>query len=250
MLSVTLAARQQSRCLQLALTRSAATSSNANSSSSNQNNNPFSSAWTRRSQQLLKPSLLNPKSSSTLVPANHFTTSSGRAMSGAGSDHVKMWTLEKVVSLIQIPAFIVPFLMTNPVTDAVFCTLLVLHSHWGEKSYDCGGTFVSNFSLLLSSVDITAKFQSVTFYPFSLLLSSRHRSHCGGLHPSRSVRRLHHHPEHRPRLGLGPLRRDFGRTLLLQLHRRWSRECHQNALEALNLNEEMGVWQTDSMAKK
>ena len=40
----------------------------------------------------------------------------------------------QVVAAAQIPAFIVPFIWTTPVTDAIFVTLLVVHSHWGELS--------------------------------------------------------------------------------------------------------------------
>merc|ERR1712076_286736 len=65
----------------------------------------------------------NKTNNSTLVPA--------RQMSG---DHVRLWTLERAVSVLQIPCFIVPFVWTNPMTDAVFATLLVLHSHWGVEA--------------------------------------------------------------------------------------------------------------------
>ena len=44
--------------------------------------------------------------------------------------------LLQVVSAAQIPAFIVPFIWTTPVTDAIFVTLLVVHSHWGELSLE------------------------------------------------------------------------------------------------------------------
>ena len=49
----------------------------------------------------------------------------------SGSDHVRLWTAERLVSLGQIPAFIGPLVVTTPLTDAIFCTALVLHSHWG-----------------------------------------------------------------------------------------------------------------------
>jgi len=49
-----------------------------------------------------------------------------------GSD--KLWGIERAVSALQIPALIVPFLLTNPATDAMFCTLAVLHSHWGVEA--------------------------------------------------------------------------------------------------------------------
>ena len=121
MLSITLAARQQSRCLQSALVRRASTFTTSQQNGINKS-------------LLLKhlPILSSSTSNGSIVPQTYFSTSSSRAMSGAGSDHVKMWTLEKVVSFMQIPCFIVPFMLTNPVTDAIFCTLLVLHSHWGE----------------------------------------------------------------------------------------------------------------------
>ena len=33
-----------------------------------------------------------------------------------------------------MPAIIFPFLHTTPLTDAVFCTLAVLHGHWGIEA--------------------------------------------------------------------------------------------------------------------
>jgi len=65
------------------------------------------------------------------LPALTFATSQQMKSSG---DHVRMWTAEKVVSAAQVPAVILPFLHTTPATDAVFCTLAVLHSHWGIEA--------------------------------------------------------------------------------------------------------------------
>merc|ERR1740131_291741 len=45
-----------------------------------------------------------------------------------------MWTAERLVSLAQVPAILVPFALTTPLTDALFCTLAVLHSHWGIEA--------------------------------------------------------------------------------------------------------------------
>jgi len=45
-----------------------------------------------------------------------------------------MWSAERVVSAAQVPAVILPFIFTTPITDAVFCTLAVLHSHWGIEA--------------------------------------------------------------------------------------------------------------------
>ena len=130
MLSVTLASRQQSRCLlQMALSR-ASTAAGATNQQNGLNKSLLLKQQQQQQQQQQLPLLSGV--SSSLVPQTYFSTCSSRAMSGAGSDHVKMWTLEKVVSFMQIPCFIVPFMLTNPVTDAVFCTLLVLHSHWGK----------------------------------------------------------------------------------------------------------------------
>ena len=69
-----------------------------------------------------------PKNS--LVPTQCLTTSP--ALQHGSGDHTKMWSAERFVSLIQIPAVIVPFMWTTPATDALFCTLAVLHSHWGK----------------------------------------------------------------------------------------------------------------------
>jgi len=65
------------------------------------------------------------------LPQLSFATTPSRQSSG---DHVRMWTAERAVSIAQIPAILLPFLHTTPVTDALFCTLAVLHSHWGIEA--------------------------------------------------------------------------------------------------------------------
>ena len=77
------------------------------------------------------PSSLAKTRLSRQLPQLSFATSSAMQSSG---DHVRMWTAEKVVSLAQVPAIIIPFLHTTPATDALFCTLAVLHSHWGIEA--------------------------------------------------------------------------------------------------------------------
>jgi len=76
----------------------------------------------------LRPKLLSPK---TVLPATSFSTTLVKKSSG---DHVRMWTAERIVSLAQIPICIVPFMHTTPFTDAMFCTLAILHSHWGIEA--------------------------------------------------------------------------------------------------------------------
>jgi len=49
-------------------------------------------------------------------------------------DHVKLWTAERAVSAAIVPGFICPFLYTTPLTDALLCTLSVVHSHWGVEA--------------------------------------------------------------------------------------------------------------------
>ena len=58
-----------------------------------------------------------------------------------------------ICSCLQVPAVILPFLYTTPLTDALFCTLAVLHSHWGVEaivvdyirpSLFGGSTFIPN----------------------------------------------------------------------------------------------------------
>eukprot|EP00093_Oithona_nana_P005953 05953.XXX_8684_9607_1 [CDS] Oithona nana genome sequencing. len=56
------------------------------------------------------------------------------AVNRSSGDHVRMWTMERGVSVLQIPALIVPFIHTTFLTDAIFCTLAVLHSHWGVEA--------------------------------------------------------------------------------------------------------------------
>ena len=38
------------------------------------------------------------------------------------SNHPKIWSAEKLVSLAMVPIVIVPFVWTTPLTDAIFCT--------------------------------------------------------------------------------------------------------------------------------
>jgi hypothetical protein len=44
-----------------------------------------------------------------------------------------MWTAERVVAILNLPALALPFLFTTPLTDAIFCTVLVVHFHWGKS---------------------------------------------------------------------------------------------------------------------
>lgn len=100
------------------------------------------------------------------LPAVTFSTSSQRPSSG---DHVRMWTAERVVSAAQVPAILLPFLHTTPLTDALFCTMAVLHSHWGVEaivvdyvrpSLFGGSTVIPNLAVglvwLLSAVTLGA----------------------------------------------------------------------------------------------
>merc|ERR1711963_460271 len=69
----------------------------------------------------------------TLVPKpKQFLATS--AVNRSSGDHVRMWTMERGVSVLQIPTLIVPFIHTTFWTDAMFCTLAVLHSHWGVEA--------------------------------------------------------------------------------------------------------------------
>jgi len=85
------------------------------------------------SQSVLRSSTssLARTSLSRQLPQLSFATSTAKQSSG---DHVRMWTAERAVSLAQIPAIVIPFLHTTPATDALFCTLAVLHSHWGIEA--------------------------------------------------------------------------------------------------------------------
>jgi len=49
-------------------------------------------------------------------------------------DHSKTWSLEKGVAALAVPTSILPFIYTTPVTDAIFCTVAVLHSYWGMEA--------------------------------------------------------------------------------------------------------------------
>ena len=80
-------------------------------------------------QNMAKKPLL--ATNGTLVPSSQLLATS--AVNRSSADHVKMWTAERAVSVLQIPALIVPFIYTTPATDAMFCTLAVLHSHWGKN---------------------------------------------------------------------------------------------------------------------
>jgi len=69
---------------------------------------------------------------SYLIEFTHRFSTSSVVGSAAGSNHVKMWTAERVVAILNIPALALPFVITTPLTDAIFCTVLVVHFHWGK----------------------------------------------------------------------------------------------------------------------
>lgn len=62
------------------------------------------------------------------------TTAFSTSQQRASQDHGRLWSAERVVSAALLPASILPFLYTTPATDALFCTLAVLHSHWGIEA--------------------------------------------------------------------------------------------------------------------
>merc|ERR1712083_976041 len=74
--------------------------------------------------------IIKPATSTTLVPSQFLATSAV----ARSADHGKLWSVERGVSLACVPGIIVPFLWTTPLTDAIFCTLSVLHSHWGVEA--------------------------------------------------------------------------------------------------------------------
>ncbi len=125
MLALSVAARQHSRCLQVAVAR-CRLASFATTSNSNRLLSPFGNSGS----DVMTTSLVVPAttSSSSSFPKSFSTTAALRS-----DDHVFEWKIHRALSLVQIPMFVVPFVWTNPVTDAVFCTLLVVHSHWGKK---------------------------------------------------------------------------------------------------------------------
>merc|ERR1711953_441444 len=72
-------------------------------------------------RQVLSPNS-NKVPKNSLVPSQYLATT---AINNHGSgDHVKMWSAERLVSVVQIPGLIVAF----------FCTVAVLHSHWGLEA--------------------------------------------------------------------------------------------------------------------
>merc|ERR1719158_545671 len=90
------------------------------------------------------PNILAKASLSRQLPMLSFATSTARQSSG---DHVRMWTAEKIVSLAQVPAIIIPFLHTTPVTDALFCTLAVVD--YIRPSLFNGSTVIPNICVAL-----------------------------------------------------------------------------------------------------
>ena len=87
---------------------------------------------------LSKPSLVRQ------LPQLSFATSSVRASSG---DHVKMWSAERVVSVAQVPAFILPFIVTAHMMDAMFCTGAWKPSWWTTS--DPASSMAARSSLIL-----------------------------------------------------------------------------------------------------
>ena len=59
----------------------------------------------------------------TLQARKTNSTNNAIATRAMSSNHPQIWTAEKLVSLAMVPAIIVPFMWTTPLTDAIFCTL-------------------------------------------------------------------------------------------------------------------------------
>ena len=59
----------------------------------------------------------------TLQARKTNSTTNAIATRAMSSNHPQIWTAEKLVSLAMVPAIIVPFMWTTPLTDAIFCTL-------------------------------------------------------------------------------------------------------------------------------
>ena len=125
MLAFSVAFRQQSRCISTALSRSTAFSSVPSAESRPKNGVTFKSSLIPRQHQrqfLTHTQNWGQVRSLRTSPV----TQSG--------DHVKLWTAEKVVSAVAVPGLILPFVYTTPLTDALFCTLFVMHAHWGIEA--------------------------------------------------------------------------------------------------------------------
>ena len=90
-------------------------------------------------------------SSGVLIPQRHLKSSAPLK----SENHGALWRIEKANSALAFPTLIVPFLYTTPLTDAFFCTVIVLHSHWGEtymyiQSLDqIQGPFLSFYEVIL-----------------------------------------------------------------------------------------------------
>ena len=72
---------------------------------------------TRQQSLTVQGSITILQNKQTKLPSN---VSASRAMS---SNHPQIWTAEKLVSLACVPAIILPFMWTTPLTDAIFCTI-------------------------------------------------------------------------------------------------------------------------------
>lgn len=50
------------------------------------------------------------------------------------SDHSKMWTIEKLVSLLLLGVVPATFICPNPVLDNILAAIVVIHFHWGIEA--------------------------------------------------------------------------------------------------------------------
>ena len=125
MLAFSLAFRQQSRCISTALSRSTAAFSSPQSPKNGMT--PVTTSFSgiipqQQQQQLLRSQNWAQVRSLSTTPVSR------------SGDHVKLWTAEKIVSGVAVPGLILPFIYTTPLTDALFCTLFVMHAHWGIEA--------------------------------------------------------------------------------------------------------------------
>ncbi|XP_045453088.1 succinate dehydrogenase [ubiquinone] cytochrome b small subunit, mitochondrial-like [Melitaea cinxia] len=82
----------------------------------------------------LKNTLLKTETTPILNSVRSFRTSAVRLASEKGSDHSKLWVVERVTSAILIPLIPLALLSPNKVLDSLLAITITAHSFWGLEA--------------------------------------------------------------------------------------------------------------------
>ncbi|CAH2094829.1 unnamed protein product [Euphydryas editha] len=102
----------------------------------------------------LKNTLLKTETTPILNSVRSFRTSVVRLSSEKGSDHSKLWVVERVASALLIPLIPLALISPNKVLDSLLAILVTAHSFWGLEAIAVDYVRASIFGPVIPKVAI------------------------------------------------------------------------------------------------